>query len=377
MTPKERFVNTLKFKPVDRVPSVEIAVWAQTRERWIGEGAPAEALENGLMLGNDYFGLEGYDTVHIDAVGPRPAFDEKVLEEDERIVKFTDGMGRTRMALKDGTVNGMRMSMDSYVDFPVKDRRDFLEMRKRYEGNVDERYPDDWEAVRDALNRSDKPVTLLNPLSGTFGFYSMLRNWMGTENVSYMFYDDPGLVHECLEFLSDFFVRVVDRAAREVHFDFYIIHEDLAGKGGPLVGPGLFTEFLLPHYKRLIEYLRSRGIDLILVDTDGDFEVLVPVFLEAGVDGFNPMERASGMDPVRFRKQYGKSVCMIGGIDKLEIAKGEDAIDAEVERTIAPIIDQGGYIPTIDHSIPPDVSYKDFLYYLDVKRKLLEGRSGA
>jgi len=373
MTQKERFINTLKFEQVDQVPVMEIALWAQTRQKWIEEGAPEEAFEKGFMMGNDHFQLEGYDTINIDTASPRPPFEEKVIEENERIVKFTDGMGRTRIALKEGTVNGTRMSMDSYVDFPVKSRQDFLELRKRYEGNVEERYPDNWEDLRDALNRSDKPLTLLDPLSGTFGFYSMLRNWIGTESVSYLFYDDPGLVHECLDFLSDFFQRAVIRAVREVRFDFYIIHEDMAGKGGPLMGPELFRKFLLPHYKRLIEFLRSHGIDLIIVDTDGDFEALVPIFLEAGVDGFCPMERASGMDPVRFRKQYGKSVCMIGGIDKREIAKGPEAIDREVERAILPIIDQGGYIPTIDHAVPPDVSLDNFTYYLNAKRKALEG----
>ena len=36
----------------------------------------------------------------------------------------------------------------------------------------------------------------------SFGFYSMLRNWMGTEGLSYMFFDDHALVLECLGFLT-------------------------------------------------------------------------------------------------------------------------------------------------------------------------------
>ena len=113
---------------------------------------------------------------------------------------------------------------------------------------------------------------------------------------------------------------------------------------------------------------------MILVDTDGDFEVLIPVFLDSGVDGFCPIERASGMDPIRFRKQYGNSFSMFGGIDKREIAKGKKAIDAEIERTILPLLDNGGYIPTIDHSVPPDVSLENFTYYLDLKKKAIEGK---
>ena len=79
------------------------------------------------------------------------------------------------------------------------------------------------------------------------------------------------------------------------------------------------------------------------------------------------------MDPVRIRNTYGRSLCILGGVDKREIAKGRKAIDAELARSVAPIIDQGGYVPMIDHAVHPDVSLDDFKYYLDAKRKILEG----
>ena len=369
MTGKKRFMDTMAFKPVDRVPFMEIALWGQTIERWIGEGAPPD-LDGSLMLGSPFFGLEGYDTANIDAILPNPPFEERVLEEDGDHIMHIDSLGRTRIARKSGTVRVTRLSMDQYVGFAVKDRQSFREMRWRYEGDPAARYPGDWDQVAARLRGSEKPITLLDPLSGTFGFYSMLRNWMGTEPLSYLFYDDPGLIHECLELLCDFALKVMARAVREVSFDYYFMHEDMAGKGGPLMGPNLFREFLLPHYKRFIGFLRSSGIKLILVDTDGDFEALVPVFLEAGVDGFGPMEVAAGMDPARMRKKYGRAFSMIGGIDKREIAKGKAAIDAEIRKMEALVKDEG-YIPTIDHSVPPDVSLESFRYYLEQKRRVL------
>ncbi|NCO35947.1 MAG: hypothetical protein GW893_19075 [Armatimonadetes bacterium] len=331
-----------------------------------------------MHRGCDYFGLEGYETVHINAIGPVPPYETQVLEETDEYELFTDGMGRTRRALKTGTVRGTRMSMDTYIDFPVKDRQSFREYSKGYAGRFDaDRYPDDWEQTKAEAATTDLPLTLLNPLGGTFGYYSMLRNWIGTENLSYLFYDDPALIHECLDFLTDFILRLFRRAVQDIKFDFYYIHEDMAGKGGPLMGPALFRQFILPHYKRFVEFLKSNGVEIVLVDTDGDHRVLIPLFLEAGVDGFGPVERAAGMDPIAIRRSYGKSVCMVGGVDKREIAKGPEAIDAELQRSVAPIIDQGGYIPTIDHSIPPDVSLESFRYYLETKRLLLSLGSDA
>ncbi|GAF78531.1 unnamed protein product, partial [marine sediment metagenome] len=374
MTQKERFVKTLKFEPVDRAPLMEIAVWGQTRQRWIEEGMPEDTNTNFMLRGSEYFGLEGYDTLKIDAIGPRPARETQIIEESDEYVVFVDGLGRTRRGLKTGTVGGTRMSMDAYIDFAVKDRASFEEYRVGYDARYDdERYPPDYEDIKQALAKSDLPLTLLDPLVGTFGYYSMLRNWIGTENLCYMLYDEPKLIHECLDVLSEFAIRVLERAVKDIEFDFYYIHEDMAGKGGPLMGPEQFREFILPHYKRFIEFLKSNGVKIVLVDTDGDHNVLIPVMLEAGVDGFGPIERAAGMDPVAVRKEYGKSVCMVGGVDKREIAKGPKAIDAELARSVAPIIEQGGFIPTIDHSVQPGVSLDDFKYYLDAKRRMLGG----
>lgn len=50
-----------------------------------------------------------------------------------------------------------------------------------------------------------------------------------------------------------------------------------------------------------------------------------------------------------------------------------NAVDKEVER-VKPLLDQGGFIPHLDHIVPPDVSYSHFCEYLEKKRKLI-GRS--
>jgi uroporphyrinogen decarboxylase len=69
----------------------------------------------------------------------------------------------------------------------------------------------------------------------------------------------------------------------------------------------------------------------------------------------------------------GKSLRMSGGVDKRELAKGPAAIDAHL-RSLIPIVEDGGYIPTVDHAVPPDISWDDFQYYMETKEKLLSGR---
>ncbi|MFA6110393.1 MAG: uroporphyrinogen decarboxylase family protein [Candidatus Latescibacterota bacterium] len=370
MTPKERFLASLTFNPVDRVPCMEICLWQQTRDRWLAEGMPATVNTAFMHRGDRYFGLDGYETAAFDAVSPVPPVPSEVLAEDEETVLFRDGFGRTRRAYKPGTAGGTRLSMDTYLDFAVKDQTSWEAFKPRYQGPVAERYPADWEAVKQMALTTDLPLTLLNPLGGTFGYYSMLRNWMGTEGLSYLLYDDRALVEGCLEFLTEFALRVMAPAVEQIEFDFYYIHEDMSYKNGPLISPALFRRLFLPHYRRFVDFLRQHGVKVILVDTDGNCEVLLPLFIEAGVDGFGPVERAAGMDPLAVRRRFGRDICMVGGVDKRELAKGRAEIEAEVTR-LAPLVEDGGFIPTIDHAVPPDVSLANFSWYLEVKRSIL------
>jgi len=79
------------------------------------------------------------------------------------------------------------------------------------------------------------------------------------------------------------------------------------------------------------------------------------------------------MDPIRLRREYGRDLRLWGGVDKREIAKGPAAIDAHL-RELLPLIEEGGYIPTVDHTVPPDISWDNFCYYMDAKKRLLEGK---
>ena len=79
---------------------------------------------------------------------------------------------------------------------------------------------------------------------------------------------------------------------------------------------------------------------------------------------------APTMDVVELRKRYGKNLLMTGGIDKRAISAGGAAIDAELERKL-PLAHEGGYVPTCDHSMPPDIPYASFCYYWEKKRELL------
>jgi uroporphyrinogen decarboxylase len=151
-----------------------------------------------------------------------------------------------------------------------------------------------------------------------------------------------------------------------------VFWEDMAYKNGPLISPELFKKFMVPQYRKVTDFLRSRGVDIILVDSDGDVSKLIPLWLEAGVNGVWPFEVQCGMDVVSLGKQYGNDLLMVGGIDKRVLSQGKKEIDEEIRR-IYPLLSKGGYIPWTDHSIPPNVPLENFLYYMTRLENAING----
>jgi uroporphyrinogen decarboxylase len=106
------------------------------------------------------------------------------------------------------------------------------------------------------------------------------------------------------------------------------------------------------------------------VDCDGNPHDIVANWLEEGVNTMFPLEIAAGVDPQAWRNEFGRELRLLGGIAKRPLVEGGQAIDRELER-IRPLLEQGGYIPHLDHLVPPDIPYAHYCDYLDKKRKLI------
>jgi len=99
---------------------------------------------------------------------------------------------------------------------------------------------------------------------------------------SIMMYDDPALMHEIMEHLTDFMIELIYAGAgRDRDIDYGIFWEDMCYKTASIISPKHFREFMVPRYKRITDVMRKYGVDIILVDSDGHVDELVPLWLEA------------------------------------------------------------------------------------------------
>jgi len=382
MASTERILAVLNFQEPDQPPLMDMGYWDETMDRWQREGLPAEVLslpegdylpgidlrtywgpsyENRMriMQVEDYFGIEHW------LVPPRlpiietifPYFEEVVLEDkgDKEVVR--DWLGVVLERPKEGT------AFPHFVEFPVKTREDYERLRERLDPDTPGRYCRGWDAWAQRLLERGKPLCIW--FRGFFGFP---RDLLGFENLCMAYYLDPDLVQAIVEDRCEFIKRLFTPVLDRFHIHCALFWEDMAYNHGSMISPETFRRFMLPYYQELNDFFHSKGVDRTLVDSDGNIVELCALFIEGGVDGVYPLEIAAGSEPATLRERY-PDLALLGGVDKRALAAGPEAIDRELER-LAPVVEQGGYLPMVDHLVPPDVSLENYQYYLERRREV-------
>jgi hypothetical protein len=364
----DRTYRVYTYQPVDRVPDIEFGYWPQTIRRWLKEGMPLEMTlkETEDMFSpklDAFFGFEAEGGGFSSRLDIHPAFEEQVLERKAQSVIMRDTNGIVAERYQNDVDSS---SIPHYLEFPVKDPTTWAQIKERY--RLDDPFrqllPNQVPDMRREM-AAGKEIRVF-----FMGFYGRLRDWIGTEALSLAFYDYPGLIHEMVAHWADLCVAQLEQLPPDIVVDRIDWWEDMAGKAGPLVGPRLFRKFLQPGYQRVMDAARQRGCILSMVDCDGNPHDLVQCWLEVGVNIMFPLEVAAGVDAYAWRAEFGKELRLRGGIAKAPLVAGGAAIDRELER-IRPLLEQGGYIPHLDHLVPPDIPYAHYCDYLDKKRKLI------
>jgi uroporphyrinogen decarboxylase len=362
LTHRERFRRCMHFQTVDRIPHWEFGYLDETVERWHGEGLPAELTHMNQV--EEFFGVD--PCVRVPFIeGPVPWFEgqTEVLEvrENSRIEKLPDG------TIQEVQIEGLK-TIPHYIKFPIENRDDWNEFRKRLDPEDPRRFQTDYEELARKLLRSDLPVGI-----GLGSYFGKPRDWIGFENISLMVYDDRPLIEEIVATCAQIFYRQIEEACRHIEVDFAGGWEDICFRNGPMISPQMFREIVGPNLKRVCDLLRQHGCDVIWTDCDGDIRPLVPVWLECGLNCMFPLEVHPGSDPVELRETYGRQILLRGGIAKHQLAFGKAEVLAELKR-VEGVLNDGGFIPGGDHRIPQDVPYENYRYYIREKLSMLGWR---
>ncbi len=322
MTNRERFKKVMNFEQPDRLPMIEWAgYWEKTTQRWYDEGLPKN-LQDPWDI-RKYFGFDSYRQYWII---PRHPDCPVAPYHGAPIITNADEYHKLKSLL-----------------YP----------RPAFDEKLVRQY---------ALEQKQGTSVVWITLEGFFWFP---RTLLGIERHLYSFYDQPNLIHQINDDITKYHLQTLEEFCRICVPDFMTFAEDMSYNNGPMLSKSTFDNFLKPYYRRVVPQLKRLGI-IPFVDSDGDVIKLLPWLDEVGIEGILPLERMAGVNIAQIRKQFPR-LRLIGAFDKTIMHKGPAALKAEFERLL-PQMQQGGFIPSVDHQTPPDVSLENYRSYINLLR---------
>jgi uroporphyrinogen-III decarboxylase len=330
------------------------------KEEWTAQGATPQELDFSAFRFRAPLGF--HVPVNTGWIG---GCDTEVLEETADHVIARDAMGR-RVKLCKGVA-----TIPLPLDYPVRTMDDWRRIKSHYAFS-EARFQAGWETAARTAREAGQVVTV-----GIPGGFDQPRQLLGEEALCMAYYDQPDLVHDMLATIGDTAFQVLERVTRTVPVDVLSVHEDMAGKSGSLAGPAQIREFIRPYYRRLWDLAHDRGARLFDQDSDGNMNGVIEAFLECGVNCMHPMEPAAGMDVVAVRERYGRRLAFCGGIDKHVLRRSQDAIVAELEYKVPPLVRSGGCMLSLDHRIPNGTPLANYRFYHRTMWQILERETAA
>lgn len=352
---REEYINIMTFGQVERPMFVELFGPLQGLEaEWAAQGATPEEIA-----------LSAFDWDYVPVVscggqtGLRGGLAPVMLEDTPEQSIWRDELGRTMKLIKRSA------TLPLPLDFPVRDMDTWLQVKPLYTFSP-ERI--DWQQVERARQAQAEGALVVASIPGG---YDTPRELMGDEAACVAYYEQPELMREILATLGETAFQVLERVSDRLRIDQLSVHEDLAGKSGPLVGPRQVREFIKPYYRHVWDMLSARGTRIFDMDSDGNVGPVIEAFLDCGLTNMHPMEPAAGMDVVALRRKYGQRLAMKGGIDKHVLRQDRAAIRAELEYKLQPLMRAGGMVFGLDHRIVNGTPIENYRYYVDTAREML------
>lgn len=321
--------------------------------QWRAQGAEED------MISLERFSFDYVPYTNLGEFGPIGCPKPVVLQEDAVSYVGIDHLGR-RVRLDKRTA-----TIPLPETYPVETMDDWMKIKKWFLYDDSRVTPEELSHARQ--QQAEGTLIKVNLL----GAFDILRELMGEVNCCIAYYEDPELINDILDTISATNARLLERICREVTVDALFIHEDMAGKTGPMIGPNLVREFMVPYYQNAWQILQASGTKLFCQDSDGDINVDIDAFIEGGVNVFLPCEPAANMDIVALRKKYGNRIAFHGGIDKHVLRKSKEEIKAELDYKLQPCMLEGGVVFGLDHRITNGTPLENYIYYVDYARQKL------
>jgi uroporphyrinogen decarboxylase len=184
---------------------------------------------------------------------------------------------------------------------------------------------------------------------------------MGLDAYSYALFEQPALIEQLHAKIAAFQTRVVERALDFKSLGLVFQADDMAFRSGLFVSPQVLRQHVFPAYTRINEMCHQQDA-ITLFHSDGQMDTLMEDVIDAGFDGFNPVE-PTAMDIRALKKRVDGRLSLVGNVDlsyTLTLGSPEE-VDVEVRDLVRDLAPGGGYALSSANSIPEYVPWENLV----------------
>jgi uroporphyrinogen-III decarboxylase len=208
----------------------------------------------------------------------------------------------------------------------------------------------EWEDAKKIFGAIDRKETFAT--AGYFcGVFEALHYLMGIEDCLANFYEEPKIMHEMVEFITEYELIWAKEMTSHVHPDALFHHDDWGTQYSTFMSPDMFKEFIAPAYKKIYAFYKNNGVEVIIHHSDCYAATLVPQMIEMGVDVFQGCTKENNVPELV--KKYGGKISFMGDLNNGVLDKASwtrEEIKVDVERACR----QNGklyFIPCLVHGL--------------------------
>lgn len=324
MNSRERLLHTLDLRPGVAPPRFGSEFAPETLAAWTVQGYPAGAEPEA------HFGFDRCDTVPVEW---------RRLSRDKRVVCDEDALAEHRQAFN-----------------PVDSRR----------------FPENWAALREEWKRRDYALDA-EPWNEGFLQVIGISDGRSLNNALVQLCEQPGLMHAAMDHYATYLETLLKHVTGAVGIDYAIFYEPIASNHGPVLSPEMYRRFAIGPIEQVARRLESGGTRYRFVWTSGNVWPLIPLWLDAGINGVILTHTvASGVGYPELRQRFGQELRLMGGVDWHILMLPPREMDRALEEHVRPLLEQGGYIPHVDDTIRPYVTYDAYRAFRERLDRLTE-----
>jgi len=202
-----------------------------------------------------------------------------------------------------------------------------------------------------------------------FGIFEDLKEMMGFETMAVKSIEEPELLGDILEKLTQLNERQIELAASHPQVGAIFYAEDMGFNNGPMLSPNWFREWVFPKHKRLADICHKHNKPF-LIHSCGRIELLMEDLIEyVGIDA-----RHSFQDNVEtveeVYKKYHSRIAILGGLDVGLLANGaREQVRARTREILEFCGKDGGFAFGSGNSVPNYCKIENYYAMIDEARK--------